>query len=208
MEITNKTLAMFLVAAIVVSLAGTIISLNKLGRISTTGYATTDTGTASVYVNTSTEIRFAINAINWGEGYVNATAGAPLNCTLDSENGKSAGCIRFTQNNVGLTLENDGNTLPSISLKSDVNGTGMFGDFSSYGGSQLLYKVTNNETNSCTSPIPAAYTDVNITAPGTVVCPAFEYNDANDTLTVDVKVNFIYLTTSGQKTASFLATAS
>lgn len=210
MEITNKTLAIFLVAAVVVSLAGTIISLNKLGTIHyTTGYASTDTGTATLYVNSSTEIIFVIDAIDWGEGYVNATAGAPLNCTLNSEGDKSAGCIRFTTNDVGMVLQNDGNTIPIVSLKSDVNGTGMFGELFDYGGSQLMYKVTNNETDSCTTPVPAAYTDVNVTGGlGTEICPGLEYNDANDTLRVDVQVNFNYLTLAGQKIAQLTATAS
>lgn len=209
MEITNKTLAMFLVAAVVVSIAGTVISLNRLGSLQyTTGYASSDQGTATVYVNSTTDILFTIDSINWGEGYVNASVGAPLNCTLDSENTKSAGCIRFTQNNVGLILLNDGNTYPAVRLYSNVNGTDMFGAQTTYGGSQLQYKVTNNETNSCTSVPVSTYTDVNETNPGTLVCDALEYADANDTLRLDVWVNFNYLTASGQKTATFTATAS
>lgn len=205
MEITNKTLAMFLVAAIVVSLAGTIISLNKLGRISTTGFATSDTGTASLYVNSTTEIFFAVDAVNWGEGYVNVTAGAPLFCTLDSETLVSTGCVRFTANDVGLVLENDGNTYPSISLKATQNGTTMFTDASA----NLSYRVINNESNSCTSPAPAAYTAVNVTGGvGTVVCPALEYLTANDTIRVNVLVNFTNIATTGAKSTTFTATAS
>ena len=49
MEINNRALVLFLVAAIVVSLAGTIISLNKLGTLRyTTGLAASDTATATL----------------------------------------------------------------------------------------------------------------------------------------------------------------
>ncbi len=212
MEITNKTLAMFLVAAIAVSLFGTIISLNKLSSISTTGYATSDTGTATVYVNSSTSIFFYVDAVNWGEGYVNATPGAPFNCTLNSEGLRSAGCVRFTQVSQGFVLENEGNTYPTINLDSDVNGSVMLGEHWSYGGPLLLWKVTANETNSCGGggiPAPlASYIPANTTGAGSLICPALEFANGNDTLKIDVQVNIPYTVTTGQKTAQFTAQAS
>jgi hypothetical protein len=43
MDISNKTLAIFLVAAIFISLCGTLVSLNKLSSMGFTGYAINDT---------------------------------------------------------------------------------------------------------------------------------------------------------------------
>ena len=54
MEISNKTLAILLLAAVAVSLGGTIISmnsLNRLGEITTTGYATDPTGIVNLSVD-------------------------------------------------------------------------------------------------------------------------------------------------------------
>jgi len=190
-------------------LFGTIISLNKLSSISTTGFATSSVGTASVYVNSSTSIFFYVNAINWGEGYVNATSGSQYNCTLNSEGLKSSGCVRFTTVSQGLILENEGNTYPAINLKTNTNGSILFGENWLYGGPLLLYKVTNNETNSCGSPAPSSYTPVNNSAGvGTLICPATEYATGNDTLKIDVQVNIPYTVSSGAKSVTFTAQAS
>ena len=69
MDISNKTLAMFLVAAIVVSIAGTTISLNRLGDISTspTGFATSGVGNVSLNVNTDLSIVLDEAWINFGD---------------------------------------------------------------------------------------------------------------------------------------------
>lgn len=212
MEITNKTLAMFLVGAIAVSLFGTIISLNKLSSISTTGYAASDQGTATVYVNSSTSIFFSIDSVNWGEGYVNATPGAPFNCTLNTEGLRSAGCVRFTAVSQGFVLENEGNTYPAINLDSDVNGSQMFGEHWTYGGPLLLWRVTNNESSSCGGGgIPAglaSYIPANTTGIGSLICPALEFANGNDTLLINVQVNIPYTVSAGSKTAQFTAQAS
>ena len=133
---------------------------------------------------------------------------------MNTENFKSLGCVNFTQVNGGFILENDGNTLPTINLASDKNGTDatMFGSYFVRGGSLLQYKVTSNETDNATCDAgtvgPVAYTDVNITDLGTDICHHMNYQDANDTLRIDVQVNFLDLTTPGQKSAIFTASAS
>jgi len=55
MDISNKTLALFLLGAIVVSLGGTIMSLNKLGDISSVGLVT-QTGTVNLAIESSLSI--------------------------------------------------------------------------------------------------------------------------------------------------------
>jgi hypothetical protein len=212
MELNNKSLAVFLLAAVVVSIGGTILSLNRMGSIHyTTGYASTDYGTATLFINSSTEIYFSIDSIDWGSGFVNSTSGAEMNCTLNTNNYKSIGCIGFTQNNIGLELTNDGNTIPQVRLWSNAGGIDMFGDYTledpDYGNSQLKYKVSDAAPGSCQSEYdPIEYTDVNTTNPGTLICDGMNFHD-NDTIRIDVLVNFIYLTSTGEKEAVFTAQA-
>ena len=202
MEISNKTLALFLVAAIVVSLAGTIISLNKLGQVTTTGFAATDTGTATLQVNSTTSIFFSIDSINWGSGYVN---GSYINCTMGSDNKRSLGCVGFTTVAQGFVLENDGNKNVTVELVANATAA-QFIEGSTGGGPEFLYNVSNNETDACDTPAPAALTAVNTSAPGTLICDIFHFIDA-DTMRIDVEINIPSDSPPGVKIAEFTATA-
>ena len=213
MEITNKTLAMLLVAAVAISLFGTIFSVNKLNQFgefrSTTGFATTDTGTAVVVVNTSTSIKFVVATIDWGSGSVNSTSGF-LNCTLATDAANTEGCAGFNTVSQGFILENDGNTVAAVSLAANRTAVQFIGGTGEGGGPLFRYKVANNgtESSSCTTPLPVAYTDVNVTAPGTVICADLNYTDIQDSLEIDIYVNIPYTSPSGQKIAGLQATAS
>ena len=76
-EISNKTLAMLLVAAIVVSLGGTLISLNKLGELRTGGFDITGlaqvSGIANLSIEASTEITLLDSVIDFGAGRINSS---------------------------------------------------------------------------------------------------------------------------------------
>ncbi|GIU70269.1 MAG: hypothetical protein KatS3mg002_1505 [Candidatus Woesearchaeota archaeon] len=210
MELTNKTLALLLVAAISVSLIGTFFSLNKLGKLTATGYATAN-GTATVNVSSTTSIRFAIPSVDWGTGYVNTTGGY-VNCTLMTDGtSNSAGCAGFNQVTQGLVLENDGNTMTGVSLYSNANASQFIGGTSDGGGPQFRYKVSQNESGSCTSGLgPTSFTDVNTTGPGTTICPAgnFNFTDSTDSIKIDLYVNIPYTAQSGYKIATLIATSS
>ncbi len=209
MDITNKTLAMFLVAAIVISLAGTIISLNQLNKM--TGYAVSaSTGTARVNVSSTTSITFTTNTIDFGNGSINV---AYNNCTMYAnatngtiDNWKSAGCTDFsTALPAPFTLENNGNPDVSVNLNSSTDAAGFLG------GSTITpvfqYAVFNAESGSCGAAItPTTWADVNATALGTLVCSDFNALDSNDTLKIAVRI-VIPLDASGIKTATFTATA-
>lgn len=213
MEVSNKTLGLLLVAAVAISLFGTVISINKLnqfGQVKTTGYATSTTGTASVNVNTSTSIIFAVSSVDWGTGQVNATA--YFNCTLATDAANSEGCIDFTsKNGAPFILENDGGTLAVVNLASNATGVQFIGGDAIYGGPQFKYKVSANETSSCAGSLaPATYTDVNVTGVGTTICstPGLNSSVGADSLKIDILVNIPYTAAAGQKAATLTATAS
>ena len=69
-EISNKTLAFLLVGAIVISLGGTLISMNKLSDMAAaTGLISSDktNGTVTLNVTTSIAINVTDDAINLGQ---------------------------------------------------------------------------------------------------------------------------------------------
>jgi hypothetical protein len=214
MEMSNKTLAMLLVAAIAVSLFGTIFSLNKLGGIGTTGYAVNVNGTATVYVNASTSIRYAVNSVNWGTGSVNSTAF--YNCTMSTDAANSGGCLGFTSaNGAPFILENDGNNVALINLAANATALTFLGVSPSglYGNTQFKWKVTANETGACLgtlSPAAGAYANVNTTGPGTRICdtPGLNTTESSDSLKIDIYVNIPYDVPGGSKSATLTATAS
>jgi len=79
-EISNKTLATLLVIAIIVSIGGTLISINRLSRIGllgVTGFGTT--GKVNLTVQTTTGISVT-QEIDFGTGYANVGT----NCTMES----------------------------------------------------------------------------------------------------------------------------
>jgi hypothetical protein len=75
-EISNRTLAILLIIAIAISLGGTIVSLNRLAQVRVpviTGFAS-DQGTATVNITSQASLIFAVNSIDFGNGWVNSTA--------------------------------------------------------------------------------------------------------------------------------------
>jgi len=156
MEITNKTLALFLVSAIVISLAGTIAALNKLNSMDTsTGFVTSSTGNASLTVNTQASIIFVYNLVDLGSGYVNASFN---NCTLliNASNAITAtGCVGFnTSTYYGDTfiIMNNGNTYLNVTMNSSDNASTFIGGNQSV--SAFQYAITNNESGSCLGTLP------------------------------------------------------
>jgi len=145
MDISNKALSMFLLAAIVVSLGGTIVSLNKLGSVSTTGYAT-DTGTVQLTVAQSVSITTSdADTVNFGT----CTPFPGGAVTINSENGSNtsgANGICGYASIQNISVRNDGTVDASLNISAsnvgDNAGSGTFLD-STPDASDIAYKVTN-----------------------------------------------------------------
>jgi len=126
MKQQDKLIVGLLMAAIVVSLVGALVSLNKIGEMKvaiTGGAATSSTGTANLTISAQTEITNQNESINWGTGYVN---GSHTNCTMTSE-GEMEGCIDFTNQSNGFLLENTGNYNISVNYTVDLAAAGFIG---------------------------------------------------------------------------------
>jgi hypothetical protein len=214
-EISNRTLAILLIAAIVVSLGGTFFSLNRLALISqqpgTTGFVTNPTGQARVNITSLASLRFSIGTVDFGTGYVNTTAGNQY-CSMAAINQSTgyldgiAQCVGFIKVNSTLQIEDDGNTNLSLVITSDRTPATFIG------GSVPVFKyqVVNNgtETGSCPVPSPALWNDLNTNT--STICAAatngLGYLDTNDSLNINLNISIPYNSLTGQQTATLTVT--
>jgi len=198
MQVSNKTLAMFLVAAIVVSIAGTLIGLNKIGSIGTTGYAT---GTANLTIYTNSSIRFAagFEGANWGSGTI--TAGT--NCSLETDGGNTGGCENFTTVSNDLVIENDGNTFLEVNLSANETAATLLPGCLE--PPLFQFNATKNETTSCET----GATDMNYNLTtwsqfnlnGSILCTNLSFEDTKDSIGLALNVTIPYTCTTGDKRA-------
>ncbi len=214
-EISNKTLAILLIGAIVISLGGTLISLNRLARIRIpliTGFAPTDDATLALTISSLTEVNWTTASIDWGSGTV--AAGYDF-CTLDTMQGSlTANCTGFAPANGGgnLVLENIGNKNVSLNITISNNAAGFIGDGATY-SAEYYWNFSNAEADSC----PATSLELtegqwylaNTTT--IIVCNStgggFLANDNSDTLNFDVRILIPSDATPGSKTSTITAGA-
>jgi hypothetical protein len=201
MEISNKTLVWIVVATIVVSALGTILTVHKAGF---EGYATSNmTGNASVTIASQTVLRFAIGSLNFGSGSVltNNSAGQNAMCNLTANASTSTITVTpdcssgFSTTGWSLVLENAGNTFLNISINFSTNETTFPGGaVSPY--RRLKYTVGPNETGSCPGAFDfglnvttaIAWTDVTTPGAATKVCGNLSWLDNIDTIRVGIQV--------------------
>jgi len=215
MDISNKTLALFLVAAMVVSITGTFISLNNLNKIQPggklgglTGFATNETGNVTLQIAKVVSIRFANATLDWGSGFVDPSDAANL-CTMET-NGtgwNNASCKDFNTVGSHLVLENNGSLRVSVELNFSQNATDLLGDNVA---ALMQYNVSENETNSClTAGAGLTQSSWNDTTTDyePIVCTNLTFEDATDSLAIDFKVAFNTNITGGSKQLNITALA-
>ena len=206
-EISNKTLAILLIGAIVISLGGTLISLNRLARIRIPGitgfYGAAEEALVQLDIESSVEVNFTTDTINWGTGYVGA--GYDF-CVLNSYDGSiGANCTSFTSQTAGLILENIGNQNVTLNISMEKNAANFIGT-----GAVCKWNVSESESGSAPGLEPTPGDWQTCATTGTVVCNStgdgFLKADASDTLHFDVLVE-IPSTAFGLKTNVMTASA-
>jgi len=168
MELSNRTLAVLLVAAIVISIGTSFMSLQKLSDINklfgvTTGYVATSSHQAnlSLTVTSQTSITLTNGTIAWGAGYVYSGCN---NCTMATNGTTNAICCLSgwaTTIDYGMLIENTGNTNVSLQMNITKNETNFIGGtaVSPYFGFKVItgsssshaYKGTGDEADSANS---------------------------------------------------------
>ncbi len=210
-DLSNKTLAILLGVSIVISLGGLAIFMSRGGE-QVTGAATSPVAIARINITERASINWTVYTVDWGTGYVGDNA---LYCLMDTEGTRDAlNCTNFTTVYEGLRLENDGNRVVTVNLSSNASAA----DF--LGGTDPLFqwKLMNNESDACGTHIAGnacsinasalqyqTYTDVS-TAP-VEACPCFKFQNANDTINVELLVKVPSDSYTGVREATITAIA-
>ncbi len=131
-EISNKSLAILLVGAIFISLMGTFISLNKLNQLGPLGLrGITGMQVASGQVNVSVTgaASFTTNTnVNFGVITPNASKTWISTNTVNDWAGAGANnCADVNGNCQGIEIENDGNEILNITMRSNQNASTLIG---------------------------------------------------------------------------------
>jgi hypothetical protein len=144
MDMSNKSLALLLTAAIVISLAGTIISLNKLNEYEITGFAA---GQVNITLSNLTQCTIDTN-VDFGSG----TPTSLTNITTHTDNSATGfnNCVTNNACGNGTQINNSGNTNLNVSFTS-VNASVFLGDPTAP-NAYFNYRVYNGTLKSGTYP--------------------------------------------------------
>jgi len=204
-EISNKTLATLLVIAIIVSIGGTLISLNRLSKFGITGFATSGTAKVNLTVTSSAGITVS-QAIDFGSGY----ADTGTNCTMESNlssGSRSTNCKGDWAIAIAdptkryIIVQNTGNVPGNITINASANASSWLNSGTGWGA--VWYAAINPTAN---DGCPDAYQQISwapLTTEVSNLCGnstknAFNYG-VNNTIWVAAKVNAPYDLTPGEK---------
>jgi len=138
--VSNKTLAFFLVLAVIASIGGLFISLDRLSRMmQITGYASSGTGTANVTIIGVNSISIVDNLINFGACTPNPSTGS----LVSSNDTSTLGICLLNASKDNITITNDGNNFVNLTLQSSVTAATLIGGT----GPSVLFTAKNASAN-------------------------------------------------------------
>jgi hypothetical protein len=188
---TDNLLVFVAVLAVVLSVAGTIVTYNSVANRNNflTGFVVEE-GVVNVTIETLANIEI-ISAggsvgqknITWGAGKVNVTGGntyAILATNGTVYMGEEWGAI-----SEGFVVRNIGN----INVTLDIHATPIAAGFIGGTGPEFKYNVTNVETGSCASfpgSVEGLYRDFLAVGDKERICNVFQFGTDNDEIMIDV----------------------
>lgn len=196
-DISNKTLALLLAVAIVVSLVG-IFTAQKGGVIRLSGHAT-DTSTVSfeqlsvAAINVTNDINFGAGRVEDGETYA----------YLDSKSGTSTyGNWSFAAQ--GILIENSGTVNLSLDVQANESSTSFVGGDAVT--PKFNFNLTQEEASSCASGLADGEFAANDT--DYEICAVFEHVPSRNALnlTIELEVPNNAPTGARQTTLTFTGT--
>ncbi|MFH1915847.1 MAG: hypothetical protein ABIJ21_01150 [Nanoarchaeota archaeon] len=205
MDISNKTLALFLVAAIVLSLGGTLISLNRINEITTgpTGYATTGTGMVNLSIVTNTDISIINATVDFGAGVVNVSNGCNYaNLSNNFTTGwNAAGCwVNQSFNGAAVrnetskfVVQNDGNVNVSVTMQSvQKNASNFIGNCTGQNANTYNYTTTINGTETkyaCQGALGSLGVWTGLDGTTQSICSELAWEDASDAVEIGLNIS-------------------
>lgn len=218
-DISNRTLALLLVTAIVISLGTTVYTLNMLGQGASgpTGRASSDTGQVNLTVESTLSIKLnGLNKIDFGSGYVNSSCirGTSANLTVDASGYADQGdcwasqVVAPNEPTQPFRIENDGNQNVTLQIRCPDPRAFFMSGSTPYGGANpynLTWKGRANETSVACPAASLTSTWGQCSGSFQTVCNTnFNYfPDSADEVAVDINVVIpVGLTAQEYKNAS------
>ncbi len=191
-DISNRTLALFLVFAIIMSLGATIYSLNKISSFSITGQAQLLPGRVNLSVQNSISILLYNSSVDFGSGWVN------VSCIEIKDNSKtfanlSAGvtsndtsdCWTGNMNATSILVENNGNVNVSVSVRGP-SALSFFNNYNGVSTYNLTIKARQHEASSCVSGLNLTYNEMHLNR---TMCSLLKYYpDNQDSIGIDINI--------------------
>lgn len=149
-QISNKTLTILLLIAIVISVTGTIISISRINQIilqtyTITAMATsTGTGMVNVTIAAVTSITATDNVIHFGSCSPNTTYGTNLSSNSSEDSWGVPGVCTGASSPDNLTIKNDGNKNVNVTVQTPTLArTFIGGTVGGAGQAEMWFAVRN-----------------------------------------------------------------
>ncbi|MGV8161788.1 MAG: hypothetical protein ACP5N2_00465 [Candidatus Nanoarchaeia archaeon] len=214
MELSNKALTVLLLAAMVISLGGTIVSLNRMNQVEYVGFATTAQGVVNLSIGSVKSITTADGPIvNFGTCSISAGIVDYIDSELSGNT--SIRCPDYAQSNI--SVRNDGNSNVSVTLQFSNCGPAFGNSGCTFldtvdNSAALLYKTTSSGrggyTGGCTSGPVTNYVMVNSTDPGLAGCTLLESGATANSFVANFEIGIPNTAPSGLSNVSITFTAS
>jgi hypothetical protein len=226
---TSKVLMVVAVFAVLVAAGNMIVTFSKVAetKAKIAGFASSEIGNATLYVQGVASINFTTNLINWSNGsitngftyaylHTNYTDGNPSTYSSGSGTGGSL-WLNVTS---GLVIENNGNSKVNLTLNASNNANGFIcNDVAGTGpcatnvpAPVYAWNIVAHQGSPCLSPYTlqdsANYVNVNGGGgPARVICQNFTDDDLNDAIRVDLQLGLPLNTPPGSKLSVITAIA-
>ncbi|MBW2991068.1 hypothetical protein KY348_05190 [Candidatus Woesearchaeota archaeon] len=199
MDMSNKSLALLLVAAIVISLGGTLMSLNKLGEVGVTGGATAGSGQVNLTISQNTSCTVDTD-VDFGSGAPTSTitiSTESANAGNDFTDCTGASACR------GIYINNTGNTPINVTFNSSVNGSELLGGTHGIDHFKYLIDVSEPDSADACAGTEGASSWTNIEKlTDYTVCEEQNASDSLDEISIEFNVTINESTPEGNKTAT------
>ena len=209
MDVSNKNLALVLLIAVVISLGGTILSLNKLSQVSLLP-APSFTGGATSQVNLTILTNASCTVNN---SVVFGAARPTANTSISTDFANNVGwdgtlCNGATNDScTGLVIKNTGNLLLNISYNTSKMAPTFLG--ADHDNSSFRYMVDNGEQGGgCigTLGVTSWSTVLNNFTNSSALCNNLGTNVSNNTIVMEFNLSIASTISNGSKTADITIT--
>ena len=215
--VSNKTLALIIVTTMIVSLGGTLMSLNKLQQIEelrkiashpkyTTGYV--EYGNVTFTVSSSTACVVNSN-VTFGSFFAgNITSPITLSTLLDNSALGLVGATNCGASQCGMEINNTGSTVLLINITSNANATTLLASTTAIPDGNFTIEALNGSNTGvnpgCVLSLNNSW--YNVTGNMTGMCAQLGWNPGNDTIHLAFNVTINGTTTPGTKAAKLTVT--